>query len=52
MASKNMKQAREVVQWLGALAALAEELDSILSTHTAANNHVQLQFFFFRQGLP
>lgn len=30
--------AREMAQWLGVLTILPEDLDSILSTYTAANN--------------
>jgi hypothetical protein len=33
-----------MVQWLRALAALAEDLDSVSRTHMLANDHVQLQF--------
>jgi hypothetical protein len=35
---------REMAQWLGALAALPEDLSSVPSTHMTAHNHLQLQF--------
>jgi hypothetical protein len=37
--AKDINEARETAQWLKALADLAEDLDSIPSTHMVAHNH-------------
>jgi hypothetical protein len=43
--SKEVKlRAGKVAQWLRALATLPEDLGLILSTHVAAQNHIELQF--------
>jgi hypothetical protein len=36
---KNIRWAREMIQWLRALTALPEVLSSIPSNHTMAHNH-------------
>ena len=41
---KNPKGVGEMTQQLGALAVLTKDPGSTSSTHTAAHNHLQLQF--------
>jgi hypothetical protein len=38
-------RAREMAKKLGALAGLAEDLASLLSTHLAVHSHLYLQFY-------
>lgn len=42
MFNEEFSVAGKMVQWLGALSALAEDLDSVPHTHTASPNHLQL----------
>lgn len=41
-----------MAQWLSALVALAEDPDSVPSTHMGDHNHPQLQFQGYLKNMP